>query len=133
MSYNVLIVDDSKVVRSFISKTLNVAHVDLGTIFEAENGLKALEILKDNWIDIIFLDIYMPEMNGIELLDRMIEGDLLQNTPVVIVSSQHSEPLIEQLKAKGITKYLTKPVTPERLTRVVHEVLGESVGGAYDS
>jgi len=132
MSYNVLIADDSKVVRAFISKTLGVAGVDLGETYEASNGKEALRVLEEHWVDIIFLDIYMPEMTGVEVVDEMVDKGLLQKTPVIMISSQQNHTLIEELKDKGVRAYLKKPITPELLKKVVDEALGEISGDASD-
>ena len=71
MSYNILIVDDSKTIRSVIKKTLDIADVPVGDLYEAENGKEALDVMNSNWIDLIFADINMPVMTGIEMIKKM--------------------------------------------------------------
>ena len=70
MSFNILIVDDSKTIRSVIKKTLNIARVPVGNLYEAENGKEALNVMNSNWIDLVFADINMPVMNGIEMIKK---------------------------------------------------------------
>lgn len=123
MALNILIVDDSKVVRSVIKKTLDIAGVDAGKIFEAGDGKEALEILDKEWIDLVFADINMPVMTGLEMVDRMKEDGILQTIPVVIVSTEGSETRIEELKAKGIRAYIRKPFTPETIKKVVDDIM----------
>lgn len=123
MALNILIVDDSKVVRSVIKKTLDIAGVDIGKIFEAGDGKEALEILDKEWIDLVFADINMPVMTGLEMVDRMKEDGILQTIPVVIVSTEGSETRIEELKAKGIRAYIRKPFTPETIKKVVDDIM----------
>jgi two-component system, chemotaxis family, chemotaxis protein CheY len=123
MAYNVLIVDDSAIVRSVVRKTLGMSGIELGEIHEAGNGRDALAALEQHWIDIVFADINMPVMNGIEMVDRMVERDLLKTSPVVIISTERSETRIEELRARGVSAYLNKPFTPECLRDVIARIL----------
>ena len=132
MSYNILIVDDSVIVRRMVKKTLNMTGVDVGTVHEAENGKEALQIMSDEWIDIVFADLHMPEMTGIEMVDKMADDNLLETIPVVIVSSDHSQKRIDELKQRGIRAYLKKPFKPEGVRDVIDEVLGAPSGGSND-
>jgi two-component system chemotaxis response regulator CheY len=133
MAYNVLIVDDSAIVRSVVRKTLLISGIDLGEIYEAGNGRDALAELDAHWVDIVFADINMPVMNGIEMVDRMVERDMLKTSPVVIISTERSETRMAELRAKGVSDYLNKPFTPECLRDVVGRILGNgpaaSAGG----
>ena len=64
VAYNILLVDDSETVRAVLMKTLNLAQIPLGEVFMAGNGREALEILKENWVDLVVTDLNMPEMTG---------------------------------------------------------------------
>lgn len=123
MGYNVLIVDDSMIIRKMIAKTLNISGLDIGEIYFAENGREALNQLKEKWVDIVFADINMPEMNGIEMIEKMCGEDLLNSIPVVIISTERSKERIEALKAMGVRAYLRKPFIPEEFSQVVRELL----------
>jgi two-component system, chemotaxis family, chemotaxis protein CheY len=123
MGYNVLIADDSMIIRKMISKTLNISGLDIGEIYFAENGKEALKQLKENWIDIIFSDINMPEMNGIEMIEELRKENLLGSIPVVIISTERSRERIETLKAMGVKAYMRKPFVPEEFYRVVRDLL----------
>jgi two-component system chemotaxis response regulator CheY len=125
MSFNILIVDDSKTIRSVIKKTLLIAGVPTGDLYEASNGREGLQIMKDNWVDLCFADINMPVMNGIEMIEKMLEDNMLEKLPVVIVSTEGSKTRIEELFRKGVRAYLRKPITPEIIRNVVKEVLGD--------
>ena len=131
MSYSVLVVDDSRIVRTMVKKTISMSGMDVREIHEAENGKQALDVLAKEWVDIVFADLNMPEMSGVEMVDRMSEDNLLVSIPVVIVSSEHSEKRIEELKERGIRAYIKKPFRPESFTDVVQDVL-ESVGGGSE-
>ncbi|MEI6211720.1 MAG: response regulator [bacterium] len=123
MAYNVLIVDDSAIVRAVVRKTLGLTGIALGEVLDACNGQEALAKLEKNWIDIVFADINMPVMTGIELVDRMIERNILKSSPVVIISTERSETRMAELRAKGVSAYLNKPFTPECLRDVIMQVL----------
>ncbi|MCP4644248.1 MAG: response regulator [bacterium] len=128
MALNILIVDDSETVRDIIAKTLDLAQVPVGELFKAENGKEALDILKDNWIDLVFSDINMPVMGGVEMIETMSQDDLLKAIPVVVVSTEGSATRIEQLMSKGVNAYVRKPFTPEKIRAVVDEIIGASDG-----
>lgn len=126
MAYNMLVVDDSRTARTFLKKALEISGIQIGAIFEAANGKEGLELLRQHWIDIVLADINMPEMSGVEMVQRMREDGLIQTIPVVIVSTERSETRIAELKAAGVREYLNKPFTPENIKEVVERVLTPS-------
>ena len=91
MAFNILIIDDSKIIRSVIKKTLEISGIPVGTILEASNGLEGLTVMRENWVDLVFADLNMPVMNGLEMLDMMAQEKLLQKTPVLICSTEGSK------------------------------------------
>lgn len=123
MGYNVLIVDNSVIIRKMVAKTLGISDLDISGYYYAENGKQALEQLDENWIDIVFADINMPVMNGIEMIEEMNKRDLLTTIPVVVISTERSRERIDRLKSMGIGAYLQKPFVPEEFARVVKELL----------
>lgn len=128
MLYNILIVDDSRTTRAVISKTLNLAGVPINELYEAENGKIALDILEKKWIDLVLADINMPEMDGVEMVDRMSKDGLLRTIPVVVVSTEGSQTRIEEMRSKGVKAYIRKPFTPEVIKSIVENILGEKNG-----
>ena len=128
MAYNVLIVDDSRTARLFISKAIEVSGLTVGKLMQAQNGKEALEVLQKEWVDIVFADINMPEMTGVEMVQKMCEDGLMKTVPVVIVSTERSATRIAELKAAGVREYLNKPCTPENIKKVVDDVLGKQEG-----
>ncbi|RKY55401.1 MAG: response regulator [Candidatus Neomarinimicrobiota bacterium] len=128
MALNILVVDDSAVIRAVISKTFQLAEIPVGELFQAANGKEALEILNNNWVDLVFSDINMPVMGGIEMIEKMCEDGLLKTIPVVVVSTEGSTTRIEQLKSKGISAYIRKPFTPELVRKVVDDIIGGQDG-----
>ena len=69
MSLNVLVVDDSAVMRAMIIKTLRLSGLPLGEVHEAANGQEGLGTLDEHWIDLVLVDINMPVMNGEEMIE----------------------------------------------------------------
>ncbi len=128
MAFNVLIVDDSRIVRAVVARTLKMAGVEADKILEAGNGKEALDILDSNKVDIVFADINMPGMNGIEMVGHMKEKGLLASIPVVIISTERSVTRIHDLKAMGVRDYLSKPFTPESIRDVVNRLLAGKKG-----
>ncbi|MCC6933974.1 MAG: response regulator [Deltaproteobacteria bacterium] len=124
MSYNILIVDDSNIVRKVLIKTLNIAGLPINQIVEAKNGQQALDLLKDNWIDLIFLDINMPIMNGMEFMQHIRESHDYDETPIIIVSTEGSKERQHELFDKNIKAYLRKPITPKMLANKINKILG---------
>ena len=124
MAFNILIVDDSTIVRAVISKALKLAGVPINKLFQAGNGEEALEVLENSWVDLVFCDISMPVMDGEELVAAMNENGMMESIPVVIVSSAGSEPRVARLKENGVKDYIQKPFTPERIKEVVDQTMG---------
>lgn len=124
MAFNILVVDDSATVRAVIAKTLEIAEVPVNELYQAADGQEGLDALNEHWIDLVFADINMPVMTGIEMVEKMAADGLLKTIPVVIVSTEGSATRIEQLKAKGVSAYIRKPFTPEALKNVVDEIVG---------
>lgn len=124
MGYTVMIVDDSDTIRAMLVRTLGMTKLPFEEILTACNGVEALEKLKDHWVDLIFTDLHMPEMGGVELIERMKLEPSLNEIPVVIVSTEGSTTRIESLKAKGVKGYIRKPFTPEGIRDIIIEILG---------
>ena len=125
MSYNILIVDDSRTTRAVIVKTLNLAGISIGELYQAENGEDALDVLDENWIDLVLADINMPVMDGVEMISIMSKDGLLQTVPVVVISTEGSKTRIEEMRAKGVRAYVRKPCTPEVIKNIVEGILGD--------
>ena len=123
MAINVLIVDDSGVMRSMILKTLRMSGVPLGDIHQAGNGREGLDILDAQWIDLAVVDINMPVMNGEEMIDRMHEDPEMKEIPVIVVSTEGSKARIERLEHKGVA-FIHKPFTAEIVRDTINSILG---------
>ncbi len=130
MSLNILLVDDSETIRAVMEKTLHIAEIPVSNVYHAGNGREALDILAEEWVDLVFADINMPVMNGVEMIEKMCEDGLMKTIPVVVVSTEGSQTRIESLKNKGITAYIRKPFKPEDFRAIVDDLTGGSNAAA---
>ncbi len=114
----ILIVDD---VRAFLDLEISFLRRSECQLLPATDGLEALKIAKKEKPDLIFLDIEMPRMNGIEVL-RIIRSDPeLKDTPVVIVTALDKE---EEAMKAGATEFVKKPVYEEDILNLVKKYVG---------
>lgn len=123
MAINVLIIDDSAVMRAMILKTIRISGIELGEVYQAADGQQGLEALNAHWIDLVLLDINMPVMNGEQMIERMQAEPDLKNTPVIVVSTEGSEARIDRLKSQG-ARFVHKPFSPEEIRDTVKDLLG---------
>ena len=123
MTLNVLIVDDSKVMRAMIRRTLSLCGLALGEIYEAGNGVEALQRLSEHWVDLALLDVNMPVMDGEELLTRIRASDEWRALAVIVVSTESSETRLARLQAHSV-QIVHKPFTPEQLRDTILKVTG---------
>ena len=131
MTFNLLIVDDSSSMRSVVKKIVGLSGVGVNQLLEAENGRRALEVLGGNWVDAVILDINMPEMNGLELLQKMSEDTLLKNIPVVMMTTEASEAHVKTAFELGAKGFIRKPFLPEEVRKMLLGVLGFDEKGDY--
>lgn len=115
---NILVVDDSAVMRSLIVKTLRMSGVEIEEIFQAANGLEGLELLEKQNIDLLLVDINMPVMDGMEMLDRVRSNPETSDIPVLVISTESNEERISSFYKKEAA-FIHKPFTPEDLFREI--------------
>ncbi|MBU0969266.1 MAG: response regulator [Proteobacteria bacterium] len=126
MSYSILIVDDSLPMRSVIKRTLKAAGYGNSELLEAADGKQAMELMKNNWIDLVITDYNMPVMNGLEFVKAIKKQDLSKEIPVVVVSTEGNESKIKEFMDCGAVGYITKPFTPEAIRDLIVRILGEA-------
>lgn len=123
MSLNVLVVDDSRVMRAMVVRSLRLSGLPLGEVCEAGDGAEALRLLGGNWIDLALVDLNMPVLDGEALIRALREDPATADLAVVVVSTEGSESRIERLRALGAA-FVHKPFTPEALREVVLRITG---------
>ncbi len=119
MGINLLIVDDSDIIRRMIERTVRLADLEVDAIHHAANGKQALHSLAENWIDLVLGDINMPVMDGLEMLARMRSDPQTAGVPVVVVSTEGSSERVAALMDDGVSAWIRKPFTPEQIRDVV--------------
>ena len=125
MAYSVLLVDDSETIREAMVRAFAMTKLPMDEILRAGNGIEALEIVKNRWVDLVLTDINMPNMGGVELLAAMKADGGLKDIPVAVVSTEGSQTRMASLREAGIAGYLRKPCRPEEIRDLLHSVLGE--------
>ncbi len=124
---NILIVDDEKLLRDVVKEYCLKENYK---VFEAENGLDALEIVENNSIDLIVLDIMMPKMDGYTFFKELKNKE---NIPTIILSARNDE--YDKLLGfdLGIDDYLTKPFSPRELMARIKAILKRTKLNNLDS
>ena len=123
MAYNFLIVDDSAFVRTVFKKTLSLANLEVAAVFEAGNGAEALELLGRQQVDLIFLDVNMPVMDGLEFMDRLRSQQQFVHIPVIVLSTEGSRERKALLADKDVVACLRKPFTTEQVREAIEAAL----------
>jgi len=104
-----LVVDDNKVNRLLLTRSLELhGH----SVASAENGRVALEMLRREGFDLVLLDMEMPEMDGFQVLEQLVNDRQLRDLPVIVTSSLEGVTNVVRCIELGAEDYLTKPVNP---------------------
>lgn len=120
---SILIVEDNLKIRQLIATILKTA--GFTKIVEAENGIKAWELIQKQTFDLVLTDWMMPEMNGLDLLKKIRSGtDAQKKTAVLIITaSDKSEDIMEAAKWK-VNGYIVKPFSVKTVLAKINQVLG---------
>lgn len=117
----ILVVDDSKVMREMMIACLRGQD---GFSFEqASSGLEAIEQLSLKSFDLLLLDLNMPDIGGIEVVEFVRSQDRICNVPIIIVTTRGDEDSKARAMQVGATRYLTKPFAPDNIQAEVASVL----------
>jgi two-component system chemotaxis response regulator CheY len=123
----IMVVDDSSPMREVIIKTIKAAGYSSENFIQASNGKKALELMQDNWIDLLVTDYNMPDMDGLMLIEEMKKDEVFSSVPVLIITTERRDELISMFMEKGAAGYLKKPFKPEDIREKIIEILGERI------
>jgi two-component system, chemotaxis family, chemotaxis protein CheY len=116
----VLVVDDSETIRLEASRTLGQAGF---TVLEARDGAEGLATAAKNpELSLLVLDVNMPVMNGLEMLERLRQDPITAGIPVLLMTTEAEDRLIERAKKVGAKGWLIKPVKPEMLLMAVNKL-----------
>ena len=125
MSFNILVVDDSAVMRAMIIRILRLTGLSLGEVYEAPNGREGLKVLDEKWVDLALVDINMPVMNGEEMIDSVRNNQTTADLPIIVVSTESNMERVETIRKKNV-EFVHKPFTPEVLRKTVLQLTGVS-------
>ena len=118
--HSVLIVDDEPTARTMLRLILVRAGFE---VLEAQDGTEALDMVRRQLPDVMLLDIMMPGIDGFEVCRILRAENETTDLPIIMLSASADAQSVNRGLALGATKYLTKPVRPDDLTRHVREVL----------
>ncbi|MDR2755830.1 MAG: response regulator [Planctomycetaceae bacterium] len=122
MIKNIVIADDSALARMFIRRCLEIAGLGDANFFEASDGSEAIAKMKEIKADMLVTDLTMPNMNGIELMRKISASPRLSGTPVLVVTSAGNEEQRRELMELGVTRILSKPISPPILIEAIQQV-----------
>lgn len=120
MALKVLTVDDSKTIRMIVKKAFQTYSCE---ITEAENGVEGLAAAAKIKPGLIILDITMPIMNGVEMLERLKGDEDLKNIPVIMLTAESGKDNVMNIVKKGIKDYMVKPFKGEDLIERVRKIM----------
>ncbi|HSM55011.1 MAG TPA: response regulator [Candidatus Sulfomarinibacteraceae bacterium] len=120
MSWSVLVVDDEPMARTLLRLMLVRAGFE---VVEAEDGFDALEKLKESSPDVMILDVMMPGIDGFSVCETVRGDSMTAELPIIMLSAKTDLESVNKGLRVGADKYLTKPISPEELTRQVRDVL----------
>lgn len=126
MTQKILIVDDEPHIRMLIEQTLEELEDDDVEFLTADNGETALEIIQQEKPDLVFLDVMMPKMNGMDVCRKVKKELELKNVFIILLTAKGQELDRQKGQEVGADVYMTKPFDPEAILGKAREVLGLS-------
>ncbi|MCK5293021.1 MAG: response regulator [Arcobacteraceae bacterium] len=121
MSKTILIVDDASLIRSVASKAAESVGYNVVT---AQDGSDGLVKLRENQIDLIFSDVNMPQMGGLEMVAEIKKDPANKFLPIVMLTTESSPELKSQGKALGVKAWLVKPFNKSKFLLALEKLLG---------
>lgn len=118
---NLLIVDDSATMRKIIK--LNLTKIGYSNIIEAAHGAEALQKLSTEKVDLIFSDWNMPEMNGLQFLQKVRSESGYQNIPIIMLTTVSTQDEVVAALKAGASSYIVKPFTLDKLKEKIEAVM----------
>ncbi len=118
-----MIVDDESHIRMLIEQTLEDLEDEGVELLFAENGAQALEIIQQEEPDLVFLDVMMPKMNGMEVCQKVKKELNLAHVYIILLTAKGQEVDRQKGLEMGADRYMTKPFDPDEMLSVAEEVL----------
>jgi two-component system, chemotaxis family, chemotaxis protein CheY len=119
MGKTVMVIDDSKSMRQLVNQTLTNAGY---SVIEACDGLDALKHLESARVHVMVCDVNMPNMDGLTFVRRVKQLDQHKFTPIVMLTTEGADALMQQGKAAGAKGWMVKPFKPEQLLNIIERL-----------
>ncbi len=120
---NILIVDDSSVMRKILERSLRQAVPNrIDRVVEAGDGAEALSKLENDTVEVVFSDINMPNVNGLDFLRRLKETPH-KDVPVIMVTTEVGEKTVLEAISLGAKGFIRKPFTPQQMETTLAKVM----------
>lgn len=123
MNKKLLIVDDEAHIRMLIEQTLEDLEDEGVELLFADNGEKALSIIQEERPDLVFLDVMMPKMNGMEVCQRVKKELNLTDVYIILLTAKGQEVDRQKGLDMGADRYMTKPFDPDEMYAIAEEIL----------
>jgi two-component system alkaline phosphatase synthesis response regulator PhoP len=123
MDKKVLIVDDEPHIRMLIEQTLEDLEDEGVELLLAENGEQALQIITEEKPNLVFLDVMMPKMNGMEVCQKVKKELHLSEVYIILLTAKGQEVDRQKGLDMGADRYMTKPFDPDEMLAVAEEIL----------
>ena len=120
---NVLLIDDSVVIRKMLRRVLGECNLGITDILEAADGSQALKLLESTPIQLMFCDVNMPVMGGIEFLENVRSRVEWSSIPILMVTTEGSQESVLKAVQLGAKGYIRKPFTPDEVKQKLLECL----------
>ena len=123
-------IDDASVVREVIVKNLQKIGFEENNIFQADDGLAGVNILRAEKIDLIISDWNMPKMDGLELLHTIKQYPELASIPFIMITSETEKDKVDEAFKAGVNQYICKPFKPDYFEEKIQQTLGKNLYGS---
>lgn len=123
MNKKLLIVDDEPHIRMLIEQTLEDLEDDGVELLFADNGEQALDIIKKERPNLVFLDVMMPKMNGMEVCQKVKKELKLTDVYIILLTAKGQEVDRQKGLDMGADRYMTKPFDPDEMLSVAEEII----------
>ena len=119
---HILVVEDSSTIRKLVASLLKANDI---TIYEAEDGIEALELAKKNHIDLMISDCLMPEMNGLELARELRKIERYKKLPILMLTAESGPEMRQEGKDLGLVGWALKPLNQQMFKHTIERVLNK--------
>jgi two-component system chemotaxis response regulator CheY len=115
MALDILIVDDSAAIRKILQRVLRQTDLPIGQVYEAGDGVEALDAIGKHKVGLVLSDINMPNMDGLQLLSRIHAIESMQGVPIVMITTEGGQGKVMEAVQLGASGYVRKPFTADQI------------------